>query len=284
MKALIAGAGPAGLLAAWGLIREDPGADIQIMDRDISFHPERIFSLQYLHHPCELDTQIREFQLTYKVQGDAQALSASANNDEYRHAVGQLYNAKLDREITDENSTRFLWNSPVLVWSLRDAYRVLATYFKDKMVPRELTWQNIVAACSLYDVVISTIPLNKLFPDRTWPVRTGLIAMNWTPVPLQENTCVYDINYYTPWYRATQLDGGKATEFRNLKYTGDMMWLKEFMVPPLQKLYKVERGAALPADLPSNLLLTGRWGSWDPDKLTHHAFWDARHFVKVLYA
>lgn len=274
MKGLVVGAGPAGLLSAWAL--RTAQWDVTIVDRDCGFYPGRIFSLQYLHDPCGLDS-VRSFDLEYVVMGEDCALEASSNEEEYQEAVAQFYNLKLGRPIDSENSTQFLWRSPVKVWSLKDAYRSLWQIFKNKMLIHQMSWDRIVDKTAMYDVVVSTVPLDKLLPAMTWPVRVGRIAMDWVPSYLEreDDVCLYNVDSEVPWYRATVMDGGKATEFVK---DPDSAWLEQNGVPSLHPLRKVDSGASLP-QLPANLLLTGRWGSWDPAKLTHHAYQDTLEFV-----
>lgn len=269
IKSLVIGAGPAGLLAAWAL--RSAGAEVLIWDRDPAYHPEKIVSLQYLHEPCGLENRgVRSLNLRYALHPKPLGIF---DIEMFKTAIRKDYNRKLGRPLEDENSTRFLWESPVTVWSLKDAYRILHREFKAVILPYSIEgWERLYAVADFYDLVVSTVPLDRLIPEGHWPVRLGRIALNWRPMSLPAETCVYNLEPEVPWYRVTNLDGGVATEFV------DKPSLTEAL-PMLLPLRKVEAGAVIP-EHPKNLLLTGRWGSWNPTKLTHHAYADTQEWLR----
>jgi hypothetical protein len=269
IHALIVGSGPAGLLAAHGAGIE--GAAVTIYDAAPEYRPDTIFSLQYLHEPCGLELLVRQLQLRYY------CIARSSKPVE----VARAYNAKLGRPLDDANSTRFLFESPVTVWSLKDAYRLLWSMYRHRIFQKAVSWEGLLAITKAFDVVISTAPLPKLLPHLDWPTRNSMIAMGWLPVPgMEENTCYYNLLPDVPWYRATYLDGGSATEFVQsvLQESVDGMGS---CCARLQPLRKVVQHNNVIGPMPGNLWLTGRWGSWDPSKLTHHAHQDAREAVRI---
>ena len=265
MKIAIIGAGPAGLLAAWGVYQA--GAMPYIIDRDPAYRPDRLFSLQYLHTPCDLPTEgLKTLTLRYDV------IDPFGFPEDWKH----LYNFKLGRPRDDENSTKFLSGPPQIVWSLKTAYRYLHHEFEGHIHQDNVTWDRIInAADTIHKGVINTAPLDRLLPALPWPHRSLLIKHGYTPVEDHpEDTCVYNLDPKVPWYRATRLDGGTATEFCGVPRGEDV---KDF-----QLLRKVVKSDVMPEYLPENLLLTGRWGSWDPAKLTHDAYYDAKKFTEGL--
>lgn len=269
-RALIIGAGPAGLLAAHGAWTA--GAEVSILDAHPAYRPGTIFSLQYLHEPCGLELAVRRMLLFYRT---TERSWPGYDPDRAREA----YNRKLGRPEGEENSTRFLFNTPVAVWSLKDAYRTLWSMYKGMIREQPVTWSQLIQYCEIYDVVISTAPLDKLLPDLVWPVRTGLIAMGWLPFEVEHNTCVYSLDPDVLWYRATRLDGGMATEFIRRSDTAGVDIMLRPGWPTVQPLRKVKDHRNVIGPRPGNLTLTGRWGSWDPAKLTHDAYKDARRAV-----
>lgn len=266
MRAVVIGAGPAGLLAAWGAMQE--GAQVIILDAKPQYRPWTIFSLQYLHDPCGLpEKEVRKLWLEYDFIY-SEADNKVFEHDELEELIANAYNRKLQRKEGDVNSTRFLWESPISVWSLKDAYKFLWDMCRRSVVQQVVTWDSIIAMAGDFDVVINTAPLDLLRPDLEWPIRHGLIQMDWSPLdPHPSDTCIYNLDPDVPWYRATKLDGGVATEF----VSGS--------TAAAQPLRKVAAGGEIP-DHPANVFFTGRWGSWDPTKLTHHAYQEAREIVR----
>jgi len=258
----VLGAGPAGLLAAWGAVKEGVGT-LVIGDRDTSYRPGRIFSLQYLHDPCGLEFAARRIHLHYDVDPSPVLLETS---------LQYAYNRKLGRPDDEENSTRFLFESPVNVWSLKDAYYWLYRSLATAMIQDEVDFDRILNICENYDLVISTIPLDLLFPHMEWPVRETLITPGFAPLVIPRNTCLYNLEPTVPWYRITHLDGGLSAE-----------WISKGDYDPdvFQKLRKVVKAPKYPP-LPNNLVLAGRWGTWDPKALTHDAYQIARRAVREI--
>jgi hypothetical protein len=107
--------------------------------------------------------------------------------------------------------------------------------------------------------------------------------MNWLPLEMEENTCVYDLDPATPWYRATKLDGGSATEFIDRPW-GDNDPLHQHPaaehIKPLRKVVRSDAVHKVRQELPYNVKLAGRWGSWSPYALTHDAYHVAMEVVR----
>lgn len=299
MEVLVLGAGPAGLLAAWAALKAN--AQVTIYDTDIAYRPDRIFSLQYMHLPCDVP-DVKELKLHYKaVRGTSggeiqSSLQYEKMSRTYRDMIKRMYNDKLGRPLDEENSTRFLFETPTQVWSLKSAYFTLHTIMSNSLqcsverVWPPLKWIDLADLAKQFDLVVSTVPLDKLRPDLTWPVRTGWVAMDWTPpeFKLDNDTCLYNLQAKDPWYRATNLDGGKATEFiRVVEGWPETFKQRGWNDVALQELRKVADNTALSdlrklETLPANLLFTGRWGSWNPKALTHQAFFDTEEMIKCL--
>ena len=256
MRIAICGIGPAGLFAAWAA-REH---DVQLFDVNVDFQPWRIFALQYLHAHCDLPVEARrELQLHYRIDG-----ADGWTPDQIKRA----YNYKVGRPLADVNSTRFAFEHPKTVFSLKVAYSFLYGAFKDRMVGMKLNAELLTEVFAPgFDLVISTVPLNILFP--AWPLEVSQmwITQDSAPIELQENECVMNVDPALPWTRASRIDGGVATE-----YVKDVA---KWNLPPglnLQKLRKVIKPASYP-ELPKNVILAGRWGSWDPAPLSHDTYY-----------
>jgi hypothetical protein len=289
-EVIVLGAGPAGLLASWGAFNQ--GAHVTIYDVDPSYRPERIFSLQYMHHPCDVPG-VRDLKLHYQIVGpdgpEKLVEERFIDGPSHRDLVKRMYNLKLKRPLDEANSTRFLFDTPTTVWSLRDAYRILYHLFEPSMKRiRPLAWIDVVALSAMFDVIVNTVPLSILRPNLRWPVRTGWIAMDWLPIDLADDHCLYSLQEADPWYRATNLDGGKATEFVD-PVPGWPSSFKErgWGGAALQELRKVAENTVLDdlklnETLPKNLLFTGRWGSWNPKALTHQAYFDTMEMIRCL--
>lgn len=260
----IVGAGPAGLLAAWGAVTT--GAEVRIFDPSPDY-PKTILGLQYLHTNCDLPFAARK-KLTLKYElVPCEALT--------QLSISGAYNRKLGRPLDEPNSTRFLdQHYPVEVYSLKTAYEYLHHQFRYDIITRAVTWKEIVVDLAEdFDVVINTAPLDKLLPDWGWPTRDAWIQFSLPEgVQVPDGTCVYNLDPEVPWYRATHLDGAVSTEY--LYAIADGM-----MDVPGRLLRKVVK-TALPGPLPLNVFLAGRWGSWDPQALTSDAFKVAREACK----
>src|SRR3990167_677171 len=167
MKVAIIGAGPAGLLAAWGATRYISLASVTIYDPDPTYRPERILPLQYLHDTCGLKPDaLKPLTIDYEITGIDPNLKDQVG---LQKAAKFQYNAKLNRPLSEENSTRYAFQDRPDIYSLRTAYTWLHGFFAERMVTLALTWDQIVNDLpNDYDRVISTAPLPKLLPDWSW--------------------------------------------------------------------------------------------------------------------
>ena len=267
MNVAIIGAGPAGLLAAWGAATS--GAEVRIFDPNPAPLPDRILGLQYLHELCGLPVEeVRKLELWYQI---------IPNNPEggafIRPQLRRAYNFKLGRPLEEVNSTSHITAGPGHVYSLKDAYTFLHHQFRYDILTRAVTWDEINGELSKdFDIVINTAPLDKLLPQLVWPTRDAWIQFSLPDdVEVLENTCVYNLDVQVPWYRATNLDGSVSTE---------MLYPEGQLDVPGRLLRKVVKPDHIIGPFRPNVYLAGRWGSWNPHALTSDAYRVARGACK----
>jgi hypothetical protein len=142
-------------------------------------------------------------------------------------------------------------------WALAPAYETLWALYQGLIQEVEVSYGIASALKEDFPTVINAAPLPALcegscsFPGR--PIWIRHEAMDCQPM-----TMVYNGSPLYAWYRASNIFGIEAKEFSH-------------PVPNASEGLKV-----LPTDCEchNDILRVGRWGTWKPGVLVHHAFED----------
>lgn len=243
-KVCVIGAGIAGLLAA--LAADKAGAKVTLYDQ----FPGKAapVGLHYLHDPCGLDLEpVHVYNIILTKDGDATPPHVQ-------------YAKKLN--IPGENSLKDL-AMRVDGWNMQQAYTLLWKRFKDRCEERTVEPKQVIALIKAYDLVVSTIPLQRLIPEvgcsglefKAYSGRPP--GMGRALLGNTNNVVVYNTDPNYDWYRYSCINGHEWTEGLT---KGDHSIIKPV-------------NAEFQSPYP-NLLLTGRWGQWKRGVLAHESYYD----------
>lgn len=176
-----------------------------------------------------------------------------------------VYARKVYGKVVPTSWTKFD-NGPCPAWALGPVYQTLWELYGDLVQPRTVKGTDIADIVASYRLVINTAPLERLcigehsFPRRdTWYVGK-------TPSWIRYNEMVYNGMEFTPWFRASNFFGRELTEFA----TDPGHAFRGMKVQPTD------------CDCHPGMLRVGRWGSWQPGVLLHHAYEEATNAVRAM--
>lgn len=152
-------------------------------------------------------------------------------------------------------------------------WRVFSGYIRPIAIERTY---SLINACAIYDRVISTMPLDKLYGNAMCPSVSAYIATAPAGVDLAY------VEYYgdplNPLYRASAVFGREALEF----IPG--FDPRKIIDPSAHQLHKVKK--VLPMRQPltighDRLLFAGRYGAWDKKCLTHNVYHNVKEWLSA---
>jgi HI0933-like protein len=242
----VLGAGAAGLMAAHAAVEE--GARVSIFD--INNRPKALPGAQFLHEaipglPC----------------GDPLLLRIDGRGDASGYAQ-KVYGHPMAPSSFDQYVGRTIEG-----FRLHTAYLELFERYGWMISEVRVEASMLVDLLNAFDLVVSTIPRNVLCvnPDHTFQHAT--VVITGVAKQTENNVIVYNGDPEDAWYRTSTIDGRTHTE-----YPGRT-----------SLLMSDERGIMVRKPTTTdcicwknqdNLILTGRYGSWNKSKLAHHAFRD----------
>lgn len=258
MRVAILGGGPAGLLAAWAVV--DAGHHPIIHERRPHKPDGTTAGVFYLHADCHLPLRKQNVHVVVSGGGTDSVERQLAYEE-------KVYGTR--------NSTHVSLPTIDLVESAYDGMQALGLCWDithQFIAEHELLgWQHVLAMAERYELVINTIPLNLLLPEKEWKSQEATIYRS--DAPLDESYMLYNVNPAVPWYRASAVFGVFTLEYSLAISRTDMRepQRKEGRYVKVRKV--IDSPDAMP-DLPPNVLLTGRYGAWSKSKLSHHAYYD----------
>ena len=235
----IVGCGPAGLLAAHAVERAGHTPVVYSLARK----PSPVSGGVFIHQPMpglhgrEPDGQVRLRKL----------------------GEGRWYARKVYGAVDAPTSWDRLREGNMAAWALRPLYDRLWAMYEDVVVEQAVDGAVAAELAASYRLVLNTAPLPSLcveehdFPERqVWWVDK---APSW----VRPNEMVYNGRPEPPWFRSSVVFGVEITEFG----------IEVLRSRPGRKV------------LPTNctchprIKRIGRWGTWTPGVLLHHAYWGA---------
>lgn len=173
-------------------------------------------------------------------------------------------------------------------WSMPKAYDKLWELYEDRIFRQRIDFGVMCTLVEDYPIIFSTLPLDQLCHNHTEHVfEKKKIWVQHGPAnpPLLPGVNDNDIMYYNgyppdgsvdetigfDWYRFSQLNGYQSWEFS-----------EEPKKDPEDNRYEWSEGFK-PLSTNCNCWPTvhrlGRFGRWDKQQLSHHAFFDARQIL-----
>jgi hypothetical protein len=250
LTALVVGTGPAGMLAAYGALRE--GCDVTVVAQPGAPVRSTIHGAQYIQQPVEgLPTDIVPFRIRYRYLGDEAG---------YRE---KIYGDGL--QPGESSWGRF---SPYeLAWPMDQVYDWLAEeVLRDcNIVEMTMDRNAMVEAVPVFDYVFNTAPLNRICPDGNFRTEAVWVsAKNHLAVPKNEI-----------WYIG--LPGAKAYRASNINGVVSTEYPRHARAP--RGAVAVEKPLRCSnIDLPGVHRL-GRYGKWHKGILAHEAYDEARRVI-----
>lgn len=273
MKAVVLGAGPAGIFATHALRQNGHEVTVLSKQRRKSF----MRGAQYLHHPIPGLSPDEEhpFTISYELLGD---------EHDYRDKVYAQYPG------IEVSPGSLLGEHDA--WDIRAAYDAgwgrydHLVYEWDATTPGAFNTRGTEAnrIMNAADLIVSTIPAPMLnvgnplaFPSETvwstdravWPVVGGVVDG-------RDNVVVCSGLPGHEWYRTSRIQGWENTEYAGIPSPET---LKQDM-GDVRRLWRVEKPICPPAELaelmPPRWKLQGRYGKWRKGVLSHEAYYEIK--------
>lgn len=259
MRVAVLGAGPSGLLAAWAVV--NAGHEPVIFDKNPRKPDGSTAGVYYLHEPCNLPLRSRAVAIH---------VSGGADSEERRrsYALKVYGDTSTEVSIPSYNSVQTAYDG---MQAMDFCWDIVGKFVNQKDI---VGWgpphsASILGYAEDFQLVINTIPLNILIPEVFWKWEIATIYRSTAPA--DESYMMYQANLQIPWYRASAIFGQFTLEYpgtysdlpSSAESGGKYVRVKKVVPSP----------DAMP-EVPENVLLTGRYGAWDKNKLSHDAFYD----------
>lgn len=251
MKVCVLGCGPAGLMAAQGVLAVDPSADVVILSKKIR---STIGGAQYLHIPVPGITQPAAdgfvwfskpgFESNYalRVYGDANAKTSWGQ-------FGEGYQP---------------------VWNMREAYDRLWDLYEHVIHEAEVDISRIDMITQHNDLVISSIPLKSICNDEdhefTWQ-DVWIDKMSYVSgmTILYNGYPITDNHPHGQPYRQSELFGHRSSEYSH-EHVGT----------------HIRKPLSTDCNCWPNIKRVGRYGKWEKHQLISTAYEDAKEMTRAL--
>lgn len=260
MRVAILGAGPAGLMAAHGVMTADSSAFIAIFSKK---QKSALHGAQYLHQPIPGMTPVESHLIDYQLRG--------GDADDYRRKVyGKMWEGSVSPEDLAE---------PHLGWDIRATYdRLWDTYASDicDTLIDPIALARIVDGG--WDLVVNTIPRDMICSRGHTFAATEVIAAGDAPslgidigkmFRCPDNTVICNAAENPSWYRMSRIYGHTTVEW-------PMMRAKI----PVSSASIVRKPTFHACDCWPTVTHVGRYGSWAKGVLSHEAYFKVHDLIK----
>ena len=255
-KILIAGAGPAGLMAMWACLNYGYEAVLMDVKPKFSAKPPINAGVFILHDPCDLP--LRKKKVT---------IFAGGARDGLRQAYSVKVYGKPDINVSIPNArlshmTAYDGAQAIdLLWDIAEtsgAYQQTGAAGFGSYADIGETAEAL--GC---EAAICTIPMPKLI-YRNYSVQT--VYVKESTAPPDEAYIIYNANPQVEWYRCSAVFGRFSMEAVNPE--------NKFGWTSINKVIGFQDRETIPNRNDPALLLTGRQGAWDKKKLVHDSYYD----------
>lgn len=259
MKALILGCGPAGLMAAQGVLdgcmQEDDDADVHIVSRR---RPSDLYGAQYLHRPIP-GISVSSCEINYTLRGDT---------DGYKEKV---YGPKYIGNVSPEDLL-----GTHMAWDIRATYRRLWSYWEDDIIDDEISPAALRTILdrtteASWDLIINSIPRTALCHDEShqfgyttiWAAGDAPDRGIRIPYTCPEGMVVCNGEDNPSWYRMSRVFGHTTVE-----------WPGDIGLVPIQTAAQVQKPTSTNCTCWPQIKHVGRYGTWRKGVLSHEAYFD----------
>lgn len=259
MKVAILGAGPAGLMAAHGVMSADPSAFISIFSKKTK---SALFGAQYLHAPIPGMSPVESRTIDYRLQG--------GSSDDYRRKVyGQKWEGSVSPEDLAESHEG---------WDIRATYDRLWDTYADDICD---TLIDPIALARIvdggWDFIINTIPRDVICSRGHTFGSAEVIAAGDAPrygidigkvFRCPEDTVICNAAENPTWYRMSRIFGHTTVE-----------WPMMASKVPVRSASLVRKPTFHTCDCWPTVTHLGRYGSWAKGVLSHEAYFKAHSMI-----
>jgi hypothetical protein len=250
MTVAVLGCGPAGLIAAHGVVMASNEVHIFSKARK-SF----MYGAQYLHEPIPgISNQDRFKVVDYQLRGSV---------EDYRRKVyGNL-------PPLFQSSVEAL-ESAHAAWDIREAYDRLWSWYGGSVVNIDLSDHDAIKSIIKgHEIVISSIPApllceghHQFRSEGVWAAGEAHdIGRSLQAYQCPDNTVICNGWREPSWYRLSNVFGYKTAEWPG--------WMKK---PPFGEPARVEKPLATNCDCWPSIIRVGRYGKWKKGALSHEAY------------
>lgn len=240
----ILGAGPAGLLAAHAvaLAGGKPAIFSKPDSGGVAVKSE-IGPATYLHKAIpDLTSAAPDAMLTFVKKGTGSGYALKVYGSRYHPCSWDKFEA-----------------GEAPAWALQPAYDDLWDRYGELIIPMEVDPETVRMLLDDFGAVVSTVPAPALCEaDHAFPFRKVWISDHFTFHDDRDPIMVYDgqVGGIGNRFRASRIFGKACTEYAS-------------PVPEAREGIKV---LATNCDCHPEIVRAGRWGTWTPGVLVHHAF------------
>lgn len=259
LRVAVLGSGPSGLLAAHATALYGIQPDVLSVKTK-----SRTGGAMYLHQPIpELSTGQPEGFVTYRMMGDAATYARKVYGSEEAESIASF--------------NKFKNGSTHPAWNLITAYDALWERWEPYIIDLKLGAAVVDKLLEEYHLILSTVPAESLCYQpgmHEFPRQAVWIAPECVS-EIDEGEVVYNGTEEGSWYRQSNLWGWAGTE-----------WGAGVAKPPLEGVVTVNKPVSTNCDCFGDrpgFARFGRYGRWDKNVLTHHAFADASDFLQEVF-
>lgn len=248
MKVAVLGSGISGLFTCWAC--ESRGISTDSIDIISLPYKPTARGFQYLHKPCELN--LRPYLLEEDIVPNYFPKTVSSS----------LYSFKVYGRPDIPNSIDRSSSFPVIssVYNMNEAISILWDKYEHRIKSREIRGLNDLSRYSKeYDKVFSTIPIYNYISH--YNLESVISYISTFNVDSCENFVKYDLNVDSSIIRFGSI-------------------FSEFFIESIKPLnigntfHKVDKVIKCnkEVDIPNNVILLGRYGSWDKTEMAHTVY------------
>ncbi len=247
MNIAILGCGPSGLLAMHAAVRAGYNPTI-FSKKEKSPHG----GAQYLHAPIPgISPHDPDIMVRYVKLGTAAGYAEKVYGDPAVTTNFEYFEERM---------------APA--WSMNDVYDTCWRDYEGAIIDRVLSSADAAQMTSAFEVVISTVPLDKLciYPDEHTFERQEIVLDNRRKIGA-ENVIVYNGQPTERWYRTSSIGEEHWTEYaaKDAPHNPDL-------ITGMHKGFKV---VGTDCTCHQGMHRMGRFGKWTRGELAHHTYRDA---------